>query len=119
MNQPRIAGTCANCWDVEYERLFAEFGIATVSRESLYTTVHYDVGANRKTRLTCELQVRSLMDEVWSEVSHRINYPVESSNVSCQDQLKVLARITTGGTRLVDSIFRAHGTVDAGTEPKE
>ena len=98
----------ANCWDVEYENLFKEFGINTVSRESMYTTVHYDVVANQKTRLTCELQVRSLMDEVWSEVSHRVNYPRESSSASCRDQLKVLARLTTGGTRLVDSIFRAH-----------
>ncbi|MYA16817.1 MAG: RelA/SpoT domain-containing protein [Gammaproteobacteria bacterium] len=101
----------ANCWDVEYETLFRDFGIPTVSRESMYTTVHYDVVANQKTMLTCELQVRSLMDEVWSEVSHRVNYPTESSSVLCRDQLKVLARLTTGGTRLVDSIFKAHGIV--------
>lgn len=104
------AAPTANCWDVEYENLFREFGISTVSRESMYTTVHYDVVANQRTRLTCELQVRSLMDEVWSEVSHQVNYPRESSSVSCRDQLKVLARLTTGGTRLVDSIFRAHRT---------
>ena len=97
----------ASCWDVEYENLFQEFGIRTVSRESMYTTVHYDVAANQRTRLTCELQVRSLMDEVWSEVSHQVNYPSESSE-ACRDQLKVLARLTTGGTRLVDSIFKAH-----------
>ena len=98
----------ASCWDLEYETLFKGFGINTVSRESMYTTVHYDVVANQRTRLTCELQVRSLMDEVWSEVSHQVNYPRESSSESCRDQLKVLARLTTGGTRLVDSIFKAH-----------
>jgi hypothetical protein len=48
------------------------------------------------------------MDEVWGEVSHRINYPDESANQSCRSQLKVLARLTTGCTRLVDSIFEAH-----------
>ena len=98
----------ANCWDIEYEKLFQEFGFNTVSRESMYTTIHYDVVANQRTKLTCELQVRSLMDEVWSEVSHRINYPSETPIVSCRDQLKVLARLTTGGTRLVDSIFKSH-----------
>lgn len=101
----------ANCWDVEYQTLFREFGIGTVSSEAMYTTVHYDVGANQRTNLTCELQVRTLMDEVWSEVSHRVNYPAESSSPSCRDQLKVLARLTTGGTRLVDSIFRSHTNV--------
>ena len=99
----------AHCWDVEYEGLFHEFGINTESRESMYTTIHYDIVANQKTKLTCELQVRSLMDEVWSEVSHRVNYPNESVSESCKDQLKVLARLTTGGTRLVDSIFKTHG----------
>lgn len=98
----------AHCWDTEYERLFSDFGIKTEARESMYTTVHYDIIANQKTRITCELQVRSLMDEVWSEVSHRVSYPLESSSESCRDQLKVLARLTTGGTRLVDSIFKTH-----------
>ena len=103
-----VSGPTAHCWDVEYERIFREFGIKTESRESMYTTVHYDIVANQRTRITCELQVRSLMDEVWSEVSHRVGYPKESTSESCRDQLKVLARLTTGGTRLVDSIFKTH-----------
>jgi ppGpp synthetase/RelA/SpoT-type nucleotidyltranferase len=98
----------ANCWDIEYESLFKEFGIATRSRETMYTTIHYVIQANQRTRVTCEVQVRTLMDEVWGEVSHRVNYPNESPNRSCQDQLKVLARLTSGCARLVDSIFRTH-----------
>jgi ppGpp synthetase/RelA/SpoT-type nucleotidyltranferase len=98
----------ANCWDIEYEQIFASYGIKPRSRSSMYTTVHYVIRANQKTNVTCEVQVRTLMDEVWGEVSHRVNYPIESTNVSCQDQLKILARITSGGTRLVDSIFRSH-----------
>ena len=95
----------ANCWDVEFENLFRSFGIATESRDSMYTTIHYVLEANQRSKLTCEIQVRSLMDEVWGEVSHRVNYPHESSSQACQDQLKVLARLTSGGVRLVDSIF--------------
>lgn len=96
----------ANCWDIEYENIFKEFGIQTRSRESMYTTVHYVIQANQRTKVTCELQVRTLMDEVWGEVSHRVNYPSESMVRACQDQLRVLARLTSGCTRLVDSIFR-------------
>jgi len=98
----------ANCWDVEYETIFRNFGITPRSRGSMYTTVHYVVRANQRTKVTCEVQVRTLMDEVWGEVSHRVNYPTESPSSSCQDQLKVLARLTSGCTRLVDSIFRSH-----------
>lgn len=74
----------------------------------MYTTVHYDVVANRETGIRCELQVRTLMDEVWAEVSHRVNYPMDSPSATCQDQLKVLARLTSGCGRLVDSIFKTH-----------
>ena len=98
----------ANCWDIEYEEIFKSFGIAPRSRASMYTTVHYLVRANQKTKVTCEVQVRTLMDEVWGEVSHRVNYPTRSPSLSCQEQLKVLARLTSGCTRLVDSIFQSH-----------
>lgn len=98
----------AYCWDVEHMELFEQFGIRTEQRESMYTTVHYDVVANRETGIRCELQVRSLMDEVWAEVSHRVNYPVDSPSATCRDQLKVLARLTSGCGRLVDSIFKVH-----------
>jgi putative GTP pyrophosphokinase len=104
----------ANCWDVEYETIFQSYGITPRRRGSMYTTVHYVVRANQRTKVTCEVQVRTLMDEVWGEVSHRVNYPTESPSASCQDQLKVLARLTSGCTRLVDSIFRSH--LDASTK---
>jgi len=107
--QLRLVGKpSANCWDMEYETIFQRFGIRPRSRGSMYTTVHYVVRANQRTKVTCEVQVRTLMDEVWGEVSHRVNYPTESPSLSCQDQLKVLARLTSGCTRLVDSIFRSH-----------
>ena len=98
----------ANCWDVEYERFFQELGMRTRSSDSMYTTVHYVIVANQRTRIACELQVRTLMDEVWGEVSHRVNYPGESPSATCRDQLKILARLTSACTRLVDSIFKAH-----------
>jgi ppGpp synthetase/RelA/SpoT-type nucleotidyltranferase len=98
----------AYCWDNEYKQIFESLDIRTDAKPSMYSTVHYVIEANTKTRITCELQVRTLTDEVWGEVSHRVNYPKESHSMSCREQLKVLARITTGCTRLVDSIFSSH-----------
>ena len=95
-------------WDMEYKDLFNKIGVKAVQRSSMYTTVHYDIMANQRSRITCELQVRSLTEELWGEVSHRVNYPKESPSTSCQDQLKVLARLTSGCGRLVDSIFKTH-----------
>ena len=102
------AAPTAYCWDMEYEEFFRGIGLESQQRESMYTTVHYDIVANKKTGIACELQVRSLVDEVWGEVSHRVNYPTASPSVTCRDQLRVLARLTSGCGRLVDSIFKTH-----------
>jgi ppGpp synthetase/RelA/SpoT-type nucleotidyltranferase len=98
----------ANTWDIENERFFKSLGLKTTLRESMYTSVHYIIKANRRTDLRCELQVRTLMEEVWGEVSHTINYPHETEIVCCKEQLRVLARSASGCTRLVDSIFSSH-----------
>ena len=95
----------AYTWDIESERIFKNMGLKTERDDSMYTSVHYVVQANRITKMRCELQVRTLMEEVWGEVSHTINYPYETESIACREQLKVLARIASGCTRLVDSIF--------------
>lgn len=59
--------------------------------------------------MTCELQVRTLTEETWGEVDHRINYPHKTDSVACLQQIRALARSTSAAGRLVDSIF---ATVD-------
>lgn len=103
-----VEGPKAICWDVEYEEFFTSLDIETESRNSMYTSVHYVVEPNQETQMRAELQVRTLTDEVWAEVSHKVNYPEQSPSRSCQEQLRVLARLTTGCTRLVDSILESH-----------
>lgn len=100
-------GPRAIVWDREYAGIYRAFGIKPETRDSMYTSVHYVVQPNQKTSIRVELQVRTLMEEVWGEVSHRVNYPDPTMRRACRDQLKVLARMTSGCTRLVDSIFRS------------
>ncbi len=96
----------ARTWDDESRELFASIGIRTEASGTLYTSVHYIVGSNSQTQLTAEIQVRTLMEEVWGEVDHELNYPDPSPSFACREQLKVLARATSTATRLVDSIYR-------------
>jgi ppGpp synthetase/RelA/SpoT-type nucleotidyltranferase len=99
-------GPIAKTWDDESRRFFAELGIQTEDSPSLYTSVHYVIEPNSRTRYTCEIQVRTLAEEVWGEVSHTLNYPTPIKSVACLEQINVLARVTSSCTRLVDSIFR-------------
>jgi len=101
-------GPIAHTWDIESRAFFKSIKIQPRSRESLYTSVHYVLKPADRPDLRVELQVRTLMEEVWGEVSHSVNYPHETKSLSCKEQLRVLARFTSGCTRLVDSIFQSH-----------
>lgn len=100
-----IEDATARTWDDEYRRFYESLGIATKASEKMYTSVHYVIESNSATRLTCEIQVRTLAEELWGEVDHSMNYPTESKIEACREQIRVLARLTSGCSRLVDSIY--------------
>lgn len=102
---PIIEGPIARVWDFEYRDYFKSIGVEIEESERMYTSVHYVVQANMRTKRTAEIQVRTLAEELWGEVDHSINYPTPSPDLACREQIKVLARITSGCTRLVDAIF--------------
>ena len=95
----------ARTWDDESRAYFKSIGIRTVRTPSLYTSVHYVIATNARTSCTCEIQVRTLAEELWGEVDHRLNYPNKSSVRCTTEQIAALARATSTCSRLVDSIF--------------
>lgn len=103
-----IEGPFARTWDDESREFFQSCGIETQASPTMYTSVHYVIGSASRTPVTCEIQVRTLMEEVWGEVDHKINYPNPTTVLASTEQLKVLARVTSSATRLVDSIFLTH-----------
>jgi ppGpp synthetase/RelA/SpoT-type nucleotidyltranferase len=101
-------GPIAKTWDNESRQYFRSIGIETEDSDTLYTSVHYLFHASNQAKTACELQVRTLAEELWGEVDHTINYPYKAKSVACGEQIKVLARVTSSCTRLVDSIFTSH-----------
>lgn len=97
----------ARTWDDESRQYFRGIGIKTQPSDTMYTSVHYVFETRSVTKFTCEVQVRTLAEELWGEVSHHMNYPQPVSVVSCSEQIKVLARLTSACTRLVDSIYKS------------
>ncbi|MGH9905928.1 MAG: hypothetical protein ACRD8U_10160 [Pyrinomonadaceae bacterium] len=59
-------------------------------------------------QVTYEIQVRTLADEIWGEIDHKINYPYPHDSLSCREQIKALARVASSCSRLVDSIVASH-----------
>jgi putative GTP pyrophosphokinase len=103
-----VQGPTARTWDDESRTYFKSVGIKTKKSPSMYTSVHYVIKPRKATKITCEIQVRTLMEEVWGEVDHTINYPHKTKSLACREQIATLARATSASTRLVDSIFRSH-----------
>jgi len=103
LNEPPKAYT----WDPESKTFFEKLGIGVELKESYYTSVHYVVRPRVDSPHCCEIQVRTLFEEIWGEVDHTLNYPITSENLACREQLKVLAKLVGAGSRLVDSIFRS------------
>ena len=102
--EPPIAYT----WDPESQDFFVGHGLSVEVKESLYTSIHYVVRSRPDSTTFCEIQVRTLFEEIWGEIDHRINYPEPTNNEVCRDQIGVLARLVGAGSRLVDSTFRAY-----------
>lgn len=107
-----VQGPIAKTWDDEMRSFYASVEIETEPSDALYTSVHYVVRTSRRTPVTCEIQVRTLMEEVWAEVSHVVDYPRPTDSLACREQLSALARISSGASRLVDSIFVSKAEFD-------
>lgn len=101
--EPPLAYT----WDPESKKFFEDAGVTVQIKESFYTSVHYLVRPRADSPICCEVQVRTLFEEIWGEVDHTLNYPQPSEIIPCREQLRVLAKLVGAGSRLVDSIFRS------------
>lgn len=97
----------AYSWDPEASRFFESLGLKAVTRDTYYTSIHYVVSPKINSTICCEIQVRTLFEEIWGEIDHTINYPKPTNSRSCKEQLRVLSKLVSTGTRLADSIFRS------------
>lgn len=102
----------AYTWDPETREYFEKLNIHTEVRDTYYTSVHYVIKPNNElSNITCEIQVRTLFEEIWGEIDHTINNPHQTEIIACKEQLRVLAKLVSTGTRLADSIFRTYNDV--------
>lgn len=99
-------------WDPEARKYFSEFDLVVEQRDTFYTSVHYLIKPRVDSQICCEVQVRTLFEEIWGEVDHKINYPNKTDNLACREQLMVLSKIVGAGSRLVDSIQRSLEVAD-------
>lgn len=99
----------AYTWDPESVDYYKSLKIRTSVKPSYYTSVHYLIApANKQDVTCCEVQIRTLFEEVWGEIDHSINYPNPTHRVASLEQLRVLSKLVSTGSRLADAIFKVH-----------
>jgi putative GTP pyrophosphokinase len=103
-----VRGPTAKVWDQETKEYFESISVKTEDNKRMYSSVHYLVQPNSQTTLTIEIQVRTLADEIWGEIDHKINYPHPHELLACREQIRALARLTSSCSRLVDSVMATH-----------
>jgi len=94
----------AYTWDVEMKSVYESLKLKTEIKDSAYSSVHYLVKSN-ESGVICEIQVRNLFEEAWSEIDHMINYPEASKDFHQKEYLLVLSRLVSAASRLSDSIL--------------
>lgn len=99
----------AYTWDPDSKTFFNSLQIGTSQKESFYTSIHYVLKPNSRSPITCEVQVRTLLEEVWGEIDHNMNYPTPSKDEYCLENIRILARLVSTGSHLADSIMRRYG----------
>lgn len=99
----------AYSWDPELNAFFNDLSLDVKIKDSHYTSIHYVVAPpNANTSISCEIQVRTLFEEIWGEVDHSINYPHPTQNTPVKEQIRVLSKLISTGSRLTTSIYRCN-----------
>lgn len=102
-HQPPVA----NIRKGDPETLFTENGCEIVEHIAGYRSVHYTVKSQpTKKVFIVEIQVRTIFEEGWSEIDHRLRYPYEVENPILCDYLGILNRFAGGADEMGSFIRR-------------
>ena len=69
-----------------------------IRKEKPYRSVHYVIRSD--TGLAIEIQVRTLYEEAWSEIDHKLRYPYDLTNEMLADHINIMNRLTGMGDEM-------------------
>ncbi len=69
-----------------------------IRKEKLYRSVHYVIRSDKG--LGIEIQVRTLYEEAWSEIDHKLRYPYNLTNEMLANYINMMNRLTGMGDEM-------------------
>lgn len=85
-------------------KIFKELDIEVKEKSTGYSSAHYVVNDVERKNCHCEIQVRTLFEEGWSEIDHTFNYPRQKPGKVCQTLLETLKRVCDVAVYIADQI---------------
>jgi ppGpp synthetase/RelA/SpoT-type nucleotidyltranferase len=85
-------------------RIFRELNMEVKTKSTGYSSAHYVINHPEFKNCHCEIQVRTLFEEGWSEIDHTFNYPVGKPGKICQSLLETLKRVCDVAVYISDQI---------------
>lgn len=73
-------------------------GRIEVKKEKPYRSVHYLIQS--ESGLAIEIQVRTLYEEAWSEIDHKLRYPYNLTNEMLSNYINIMNRLTGMGDEM-------------------
>ncbi|MCY8134599.1 hypothetical protein MOC76_12525 [Bacillus spizizenii] len=90
----------------DYIRPELEQRFVCEKHENSYRSWHYliNIKLTELNTYTAEIQVRTIFEEGWSEIDHKLRYPYNLDNEILNSQLQVLNRLAGSADEMVNSI---------------
>ncbi len=73
-------------------------GRIEIRKEKPYRSVHYVIRSDKG--LAIEIQVRTLYEEAWSEIDHKLRYPYNLTNEMLANYINIMNRLTGVGDEM-------------------
>lgn len=92
---------------------YSECGCEIKVHPAGYRSHHYIIETQpQKIKYYCEIQVRTIFEEGWSEIDHKIRYPYEVKNKIYNDFLSILNRLAGSADEMGSFISNLKLTLD-------
>jgi putative GTP pyrophosphokinase len=101
----------------EMTKQFTDYGCVIKEHPFGYRSVHYLVESQpTKSRVVAEVQVRTIFEEGWSEIDHRMRYPYNLNNVIISAFLNLFNRLSGSADEMGSFINLLKDELDARDE---
>lgn len=98
--------------NAELGKLFEGNGLEVKEHPSGYRSVHYVFQAAPVGRkLVTEVQIRTVFEEAWSEIDHRVRYPNFSNNATLENVLTIFNRMAGSADEMGSFVLDLERTI--------